>query len=82
MVWEWSVFALHTPTAHLIPFWRVPSNCPSPRQVSKLLGGQPLRLSLQGLDYMSDDPTDMHVLYLKVCVRLGLTGCICCGAWV
>lgn len=31
-----------------------------------LLGGKPLRLSLKGLDYMSDDPTDMHVLYLKV----------------
>lgn len=31
-----------------------------------LLGGKALRLSLKGLNYMSDDPTDMHVLYLKV----------------
>jgi hypothetical protein len=35
-------------------------------QVSQLLGGQPLRLSLKGLDYMGDDPSDIHVLYLKV----------------
>jgi hypothetical protein len=38
--------------------------CLLPVQVQQLLGGQPLRLSLKGLDYMSDDPTDMHVLYL------------------
>jgi len=35
-------------------------------QVQQLLAGQPLRLSLKGLNYMSDDPSDMHVLYLKV----------------
>jgi hypothetical protein len=35
-------------------------------QVEALLGGKPMRLSLKGLDYMSDDPTDIHVLYLKV----------------
>ena len=35
-------------------------------QVAQLLGDAPLRLSLRGLDYMGDDPTDIHVLYLKV----------------
>jgi hypothetical protein len=35
-------------------------------QVQALLAGQPLLLQLAGLDHMSDDPTDMHVLYLKV----------------
>lgn len=36
-----------------------------------LLQGQPLKLRLSGLDHMSDDPTDMHVLYLKVADVLG-----------
>lgn len=44
-------------------------------QVQKLLGSQPLRLSLKGLDYMSDDPTDMHVLYLKVWHIQRAAGC-------
>ncbi|WIA35225.1 hypothetical protein OEZ86_003687 [Tetradesmus obliquus] len=35
-------------------------------QVQALLGGQPLLLQLAGLDHMSDDPSDMHVAYLKV----------------
>uniref|UniRef100_A0A383VIG8 K Homology domain-containing protein n=1 Tax=Tetradesmus obliquus TaxID=3088 RepID=A0A383VIG8_TETOB len=35
-------------------------------QVQALLGGQPLLLQLAGLDRMSDDPSDMHVAYLKV----------------
>lgn len=47
--------------------FRVCGLCVGFVQVESLLGGQPLRLSLKGLDYMSDDPTDMHVLYLKVC---------------
>lgn len=34
--------------------------------MQQLLAGQPLLLKLAGLDHMSDDPTDMHVLYLKV----------------
>jgi hypothetical protein len=38
-------------------------------QVQALLGGEPLLLQLAGLDHMSDDPTDMHVLYLKVRAR-------------
>jgi hypothetical protein len=39
-------------------------------QVQRLLGGQPLQLQLAGLDHMSDEPTDMHVLYLKVRSRV------------
>lgn len=31
-----------------------------------MLHGRPLQLQLQGLEHMTDDPTDMHVLYLKV----------------
>jgi hypothetical protein len=43
--------------------------------VQALLAGQPLVLQLAGLDHMSDDPTDMHVLYLKVRALLrGVSG--------
>eukprot|EP00775_Hariotina_reticulata_P012350 gene12350-12484_t len=35
-------------------------------QVQQVLHGRPLQLQLQGLEHMTDDPTDMHVLYLKV----------------
>lgn len=35
-------------------------------QVQQILAGQPLLLQLAGLDHMSDDPTDINVLYLQV----------------
>ncbi|PNW87945.1 hypothetical protein CHLRE_01g008000v5 [Chlamydomonas reinhardtii] len=35
-------------------------------RVGALLAGQPLKVHLQGLEYMNDDPSAMHVLYLKV----------------
>eukprot|EP00878_Enallax_costatus_P032053 GHUV01035146.1.p1 GENE.GHUV01035146.1~~GHUV01035146.1.p1 ORF type:complete len:270 (+),score=75.23 GHUV01035146.1:292-1101(+) len=41
------------------------------QQVQTLLAGQPLKLKLAGLDHMTDDPTDMHVLYLKIHDMLG-----------
>ncbi|GLC38173.1 hypothetical protein PLESTB_001091700 [Pleodorina starrii] len=34
--------------------------------VAALLGEAPLKVHLQGLEYMNDDPAAMHVLYLKV----------------
>jgi hypothetical protein len=45
-------------------------------QVETLLAGQPLLLQLAGLDHMSDDPTDMHVLYLKV------SWCLCIFSYI
>lgn len=38
--------------------------------MQKLLDGRPLRLQLVGLEHMSDDPSDMHVLYLQVHVLM------------
>jgi len=35
-------------------------------QVRQVLEGRPLQLQLRGLEHMTDDPTDMHVLYLEV----------------
>ncbi|KAG2430371.1 hypothetical protein HYH02_013733 [Chlamydomonas schloesseri] len=35
-------------------------------RVGALLAGEPLKVHLQGLEYMNDDPSAMHVLYLKV----------------
>ncbi|KAG2486288.1 hypothetical protein HYH03_014993 [Edaphochlamys debaryana] len=35
-------------------------------RVAALLEGRPLKVHLQGLEYMNDDPSAMHVLYLKV----------------
>lgn len=66
---------LHTPA--LFPAVHCVVRCMQPCpgvQVDALLGGQPLRLGLQGLSTMGDDPTDVHVLYAKVCVSLG-TAC-------
>ncbi|GIL81114.1 hypothetical protein Vretimale_12758 [Volvox reticuliferus] len=34
--------------------------------VAALLGAAPIKVHLQGLEYMNDDPAAMHVLYLKV----------------
>ncbi|PRW60326.1 activating signal cointegrator 1 complex subunit 1 [Chlorella sorokiniana] len=35
-------------------------------RVQQLLGGAPLRVRLQVLEYMNDDPSQMHVMYLGV----------------
>lgn len=35
-------------------------------RVNGILEGRPLRVSLRGLQYMNDDPSEMHVMYLGV----------------
>lgn len=37
--------------------------------IRRLLGSEPLKVHLAGLEYMNDDPSAMHVLYLKVRTR-------------
>lgn len=38
-------------------------------EIHSLLNGQPLTISLKGLQYMNDDPSSMHVLYLQASHR-------------